>query len=263
VNAGKTAFASAFTFLLVTSFAFCVVKSLAVSIAENIAEVRERIAAAARRVGRNPADVTLMGVSKTFSAEAIREAYAAGIRVFGENRVQEFSGKSWDLHDVGGAEWHLIGHLQTNKAAKAAELFSAIDSVDSVKLAERLNVAAAKLGKTLPVLIEINVGGEEAKSGIAPGSEELENILVGAPQWGNLAVRGLMTVPPYTEDPEGSRAFFRQLMGIRDEIVARHLTGVAMDVLSMGMSHDFEVAVEEGSTCVRVGAAIFEERVRA
>ena len=230
------------------------------SIAENIAEVRERIAAAARRVGRDPADVTLMGVSKTFPAEAIREAYAAGIRVFGENRVQEFSGKSWDLHDLGEAEWHLIGHLQTNKAAKAAELFSAIDSVDSVKLAERLNAAAARLRKTLPVLIEINVGGEEAKSGIAPGSEELENILVGAPQWENLALRGLMTVPPYTEDPDGSRAFFRQLREMRDAIAARNLMGVAMDVLSMGMSHDFDVAVEEGSTCVRVGAAIFGER---
>jgi len=239
-----------------------VVKSLAVSIAENIAEVRGRIAAAARRVGRDPADVTLMGVSKTFSSEAIREAYAAGIRVFGENRVQEFSGKSWDLHDLGEAEWHLIGHLQTNKAAKAAELFSAIDSVDSVKLAERLNAAAARLRKTLPVLIEINVGGEEAKSGIPPGSEELENILVGAPQWENLAVRGLMTVPPYAEDPEGSRAFFRQLRAMRDAIAMRNLTGLRMDVLSMGMSHDFEVAVEEGSTCVRVGTGIFGERVR-
>jgi pyridoxal phosphate enzyme (YggS family) len=234
-----------------------------VSIAGNIAEVRERMAAAARRVGRDPADVTLMGVSKTFSAEAIREAYAAGIRVFGENRVQEFSGKSWDLHDLAEAKWHLIGHLQANKAAKAAELFTAIDSVDSVKLAERLNAMAARLRKTLPVLIEMNVGGEEAKSGIVPGSEELEKILAGTPQWGNLAVRGLMTVPPYTDDPEGSRLFFRQLRGMRDEIAARNLTGVRMDVLSMGMSHDFEVAVEEGSTCVRVGTAIFGERVRA
>jgi pyridoxal phosphate enzyme (YggS family) len=203
-----------------------------------------------------------MGVSKTFSSESIREAYTAGIRVFGENRVQEFSGKSWDLHDLGGAEWHLIGHLQTNKAAKTAELFTAVDSLDSVKLAEKLNAAAETMGKTLPVLIEINVGGEEAKTGIAPGSEELEKILAAAPLWKNLAVRGLMTVPPYTDDPEGSRPFFRQLLEIRDGIVSRHLPAIAMDVLSMGMSHDFEVAIEEGSTCVRVGTAIFGERTK-
>lgn len=232
------------------------------SIAENIAYIRAHIAQAARRAGRDPADITLMAVSKTFPSESIREAYAAGIRLFGENRVQEFSGKSWDLHDFGDAEWHVIGHLQTNKAAKATELFTAVDSLDSVKLAEKLNAAAGKMGKTLPVLIEINVGGEEAKTGIAPGSEELEKILVGGPQWENLAVRGLMTVPPYMEDPEGARAYFRQLREIRDGIVSRHLSAITMDVLSMGMSHDFEVAIEEGSTCVRVGTAIFGERTK-
>jgi pyridoxal phosphate enzyme (YggS family) len=167
------------------------------------------------------------------------------------------------LHDLGDAQWNLIGHLQSNKAAKAAELFSAIDSLDSAKLAEKLSTAAERMGKTLPTLIEINVGGEEAKSGIAPGSEELETILLEAPQWKNLEVRGLMTVPPYNEVPESSRLFFRQLREIRDGIAARHLPGVTMDVLSMGMSHDFEVAVEEGSTCVRVGTAIFGERARA
>jgi len=233
-----------------------------VSIAENVAHVRERIATAARRAARNPADITLMAVSKTFPSESILEAYAAGIRVFGENRVQEFSGKSWDLHDLSGADWHLIGHLQTNKAAKAVELFTAIDSVDSVKLAEKLNAAAAKMGKILPVLIEINVGGEEAKSGITLGSVELEQILLGTRDWKNLAIGGLMTVPPYTEDPEGARPYFRRLRDIRDEIAARNLPAVAMDVLSMGMSHDFEVAIEEGSTCVRVGTAIFGERAK-
>ena len=232
------------------------------SIAENVAHVRERIATAARRAARNPADITLMAVSKTFPSESILEAYAAGIRVFGENRVQEFSGKSWDLHDLSGADWHLIGHLQTNKAAKAVELFTAIDSVDSVKLAEKLNAAAAKMGKILPVLIEINVGGEEAKSGLTLGSVELEHILLGAPHWKNLAIGGLMTVPPYAEDPEGARPYFRRLRDIRDELVARNLPAVAMDVLSMGMSHDFEVAIEEGSTCVRVGTGIFGERVK-
>ena len=233
------------------------------SIVENIARIRERIAAAARRAGRNPVEITLMGVSKTFPVELVREAYTAGIRIFGENRVQEFAGKADALRDLGDAQWNLIGHLQSNKAAKAAELFSAIDSLDSAKLAEKLSTAAERMGKTLPTLIEINVGGEEAKSGIAPGSEELETILLEAPQWKNLEVRGLMTVPPYNEVPESSRLFFRQLREIRDGIAARHLPGVTMDVLSMGMSHDFEVAVEEGSTCVRVGTAIFGERARA
>jgi len=233
------------------------------SIAENIARLRERMETASRRTGRNPADVTLMAVSKTFPPELIREAYGAGIRVFGENRVQEFAGKAGALRDLAEAEWHLIGHLQSNKATKAVELFSAVDSVDSVRLAERLNSFAEAAGKTLSALIEINVGGEEAKSGIGSGSEELDRILVGAPQWKNLAIRGLMTVPPYTEDPESGRAYFRQLREIRDGIAARRLPAVGMDTLSMGMSHDFEVAIEEGSTCVRVGTAIFGARAKA
>ena len=233
------------------------------SVAENIAFIRERIAAAARRAGRNPADITLMAVSKTFPPELIRQAYGAGIRVFGENRVQEFAGKAGAVRDLADAEWHLIGHLQSNKAARAVELFSAVDSVDSVRLADKLNSFAEAAGKALPVLIEINVGGEEAKSGIAPESEELEQILLGAPRWKNLTIRGLMTVPPYTEDPEGARAYFRQLRGIRDELAARRLPAVSMEALSMGMSHDFEVAMEEGSTCVRVGTAIFGERAKA
>jgi len=230
------------------------------SIAENIAQVRQRIAAATRRAGRNSEDITLMGVSKTFPAERIREAHAAGLRVFGENRVQEFAGKADALRDLSDAEWHLIGHLQTNKAAKAAELFDAVDSVDSVRLADKLNAAAESAGKTLSVLIEINVGIEAAKSGVAAGSDELEQILLGAPRWGHLRIRGLMTVPPYTEDPEGSRPYFRQLRQIRDRIAARELPQIGMTVLSMGMSHDFEVAIEEGATCVRVGTAIFGER---
>jgi pyridoxal phosphate enzyme (YggS family) len=238
------------------------VVSVFMTIAENILRVRERVAAAARRSGRKPEEITLMAVSKTFPPESIRQSYAAGLRVFGENRVQEFAGKAEALRDLQDAEWHLIGHLQSNKAARAAELFSAIDSVDSVRLAERLNAAAQSAGKTLPVLIEINVGGEEAKSGVAPGSRELEQIFLGAPNWKNLAIRGPMSVPPYTEDPEGARPYFRQLREIRDQIAARCLPAIAMDVLSMGMSHDFEVAIEEGSTCVRVGTAIFGERAK-
>jgi pyridoxal phosphate enzyme (YggS family) len=225
--------------------------------------VRERIATAAQRAGRNPEEITLMGVSKTFPVERIREAHAAGLRVFGENRVQEFADKAGSLHDLSDAEWHLIGHLQSNKAVKAAELFGVVDSVDSVRLAEKLNGAAEKAGKTLPIMIEINVGGEDAKSGVAPASEELEQVLLAAPRWGNLRVRGLMTVPPYSENPEDARPFFRQLREIRDRIALRRLPAVEIDVLSMGMSHDFEVAIEEGSTCVRVGTAIFGERTNA
>jgi len=198
---------------------------------ENVASVQERLSAAARRAGRNPADITLMGVSKTFPAERIREAYAAGLRVFGENRVQEFADKADALRDLRDAEWHMIGHLQTNKGAKAAELFDAVDSLDSVRLADRLNASAESAGKRLSVLVEINVGGEQAKSGVAPDSDELEELLRCAPRWGNLEIRGLITVPPYTEDPEGSRACFRQLREIRDRIAARALPQIGAAVL--------------------------------
>jgi PLP dependent protein len=231
-----------------------------VSVADNIARVREQITSAIRRAGRDSSSVTLMAVSKTFPPEAIREAYAAGIRIFGENRVQEFAGKIDGLRDLADADWHLIGHLQSNKTTKATELFGAIDSLDSAKLAERLNAAAQLANKILPVLIEINVGGEAAKSGVPPHSEELEKILISAPTWKHLAIRGLMTVPPYAEDPEQARPFFRRLREIRDELAARKLPSISMNVLSMGMSHDFEVAIEEGSTCVRVGTAIFGSR---
>jgi pyridoxal phosphate enzyme (YggS family) len=233
------------------------------SIVENIALVQERIHAAARRSGRPPESVVLMAVTKTFPPEAIREAHAAGLRLFGENRVQEFGAKAEAVRDLEGTAWHLIGHLQTNKAGRAAELFSAVDSVDSLRLAEKLNSAAAKLGKRLDVLIEINVGGEAAKSGVAPGSLEFDELLQAAPRLEQLAIRGLMTIPPFTDDPEDARPYFRQLRELRDQIAARRWPGVVMDVLSMGMSHDFEVAIGEGSTCVRVGTAIFGERKKA
>jgi pyridoxal phosphate enzyme (YggS family) len=231
-----------------------------VSIADNIARVRERIAAAARRAGRDPESIALMAVSKTFPAAPIREAYQAGLRVFGENRVQEFAGKAGELADLPGAEWHLIGHLQSNKAAKAAELFAAVDSLDSLRLAEKLDSAAQTAGRRLRVLVEINIGGETAKSGIAPGSAELDELLGGAPRLAHLEFAGLMTVPPWSEEAEPARPYFRRLRELRDQIAARKLPAVGMDVLSMGMSHDFEVAIEEGSTCVRVGTAIFGAR---
>jgi len=230
------------------------------SIADNVAEIRERIARAASRVGRNPDSVTLMAVSKTVEPERIKEAYAAGLRVFGENRVQEFEGKSAALSELKDAEWHLIGHLQSNKAKRAAELFHAIDSVDSLRLAERLNQAATEAGKKLAVLIEIKVAEEESKAGIPLDSPELEKLLRAAPQLESLKIRGLMTVPPFTGDAEGARPYFRLLRDLRDQIATRNLPRVQMDALSMGMSHDFEVAIEEGSTCVRVGTAIFGAR---
>jgi len=233
------------------------------SISENLAAVRERIHKAARRAGRSSEEIALMAVSKTQPAERIREAYSAGQRLFGENRVQEFGLKAEAMQDLKDAEWHMIGHLQSNKAARTAELFRAVDSVDSVKLAEKLDAAARALGRTLEVLIEINVGGEAAKSGVAPDSHELEGLLLAAPRLKALVFRGLMTVPPLTDDPQSARPYFGKLRELRDAIAARKLPSVAMDELSMGMSHDFEVAIEEGSTCVRVGTAIFGERIKA
>ncbi len=230
------------------------------TIAANLSAIHERITRAAQRAGRSADDVALMAVSKNFAAERIIEAYEAGQRLFGENRVQEFADKVAALADRRGCEFHMIGHLQSNKAAKAAEIFHAVDSIDSAKLAERLNAAAGKQHKTLDVLIEINVGGEQAKSGVSPGSPELERILAGGPEWDRLRIRGLMTVPPFTDDPEGARPYFRYLRELRDRLLACDLPSVRLDLLSMGMSHDFEVAIEEGSTCVRVGTAIFGER---
>jgi pyridoxal phosphate enzyme (YggS family) len=237
-----------------------VVKSFFMSIADNLSRVRERITSAALRARRQPDDISLMAVSKTVSPERIRAAYDAGLRLFGENRVQEFGSKVEALRDLRDAQWHLIGHLQTNKAAKAAELFSAIDSVDSLRLAEKLNASAQQFGKKLGALIEINVGGEAAKSGVSPESPELEGLLGAARRLEHLEFHGLMTIPPFTDDPQQARPYFRKLRELRDQIAARKLSNVSMNVLSMGMSHDFEVAIEEGSTCVRVGTAIFGER---
>jgi PLP dependent protein len=232
------------------------------SISENLDKIRERIAAAARRAGRNPDEIALMAVSKTFGPGAIRDAYAAGQRLFGENRVQEFAGKYEALRDLAEAEFHMIGHLQTNKAAKAVEVFSAVDSIDSLRLAEKLNGGAAATGKRLPVLIELNLGGEESKSGLNPVSTGFGELLEAAERLDHLNFRGLMTIPPFTEDPQKARPCFKRLRDIRDNIARRNLAAVQLEVLSMGMSHDFEVAIEEGSTCVRIGTAIFGSRIK-
>jgi len=220
----------------------------------------ERLDVTARRVGRKVEDIVLMAVTKTVSPERIREAYDAGVRVFGENRVQEFATKADALRDFAGAEWHMIGHLQSNKSARAVEIFESVDSVDSVRLARKLNAAASLLSKKIPVLIEINIGGEQAKNGVAPGSAELEDLLNAAHEFSSLEFRGLMTVPPYNDDPERSRPYFREMRELFNQIAQRHLPAIRTDVLSMGMSHDFEIAIEEGSTCVRIGTAIFGGR---
>lgn len=250
-----------------------VAESLVSSVSHNIAQIRERIAAAARRAARNPDDVELMAVTKTVACEQIAQAYDAGVRLFGENRVQEFEAKNCQIRDLAGARFHMIGHLQRNKSARAVALFHAIDSVDSWRIASALNDQIAERPSTplerpgasgpslpLPVLLEINVGGEEQKAGMAPNSEELERLLAGAAELPNLQLQGFMTVPPLTEHPEGSRPYFRRLRELRDAIAQRNVLGISMGVLSMGMSHDFEVAIEEGATRVRIGTAIFGER---
>jgi pyridoxal phosphate enzyme (YggS family) len=230
------------------------------SIAENILHVRDRIAAAAIRAKRNPAEISLMAVTKTVAPQQIREAYEAGIRLFGENRVQEFAAKSEQLLSLRGVEWHMIGHLQSNKAAKAAELFGFVDSIDSIHLARKLNAAASQLGRKLPVLIEVNVGGDAAKNGVEPDSAQLQQLLNSAPEFTSLEFRGLMTVPPYHDNPQHSRPYFRQMRGLFEQTAGRKLANVQMSVLSMGMSHDFEIAIEEGASCVRLGTAIFGKR---
>ncbi len=226
-------------------------------IAQNLAEVRERIARAAARAGRNPDEITLVAVSKTFAAEAIREAYMAGVRHFGENRVQEWEGKHAAVADL-DATWHLVGHLQSNKVRRAVTLFHAIDSMDSLSIAQKLDRAlevAARTGR-LPVLVEVRLSPERTKSGIHPG--ELSAAALAICALPHLELRGLMTIPPLLNRPEDVRPYFRRLRETRDDLAAR--LGCSLPVLSMGMSHDFEVAIEEGATEVRLGTAIFGER---
>jgi hypothetical protein len=197
-----------------------------------------------------------MAVSKVHPIEMILEAYAAGQRLFGENRVQEFQEKSPHLAALTDAKFHLIGPLQSNKTAKAAELFDAIDAVDSVKIAQRLSSTAVALGKKLPILIEVKLSHEETKHGLAP--DELPSLLAAIDDLESIEAIGLMTVPPWSEDAEVARPYFRELRRLRDESVARF---PRLTQLSMGMSNDFTVAIEEGSTCVRVGTALFGRRI--
>ncbi|HEY4380538.1 MAG TPA: YggS family pyridoxal phosphate-dependent enzyme [Acidobacteriaceae bacterium] len=225
------------------------------SLAANLASIREQMAEACRRAGRSDSDVALMAVSKMHPVEAILEGYAAGLRLFGENRVQEWQQKSAALERLSDAKFHLIGPLQSNKTARAAELFDAIDAVDSLKIAARLNSAAQALGKRLAILIEVKLSHEESKHGIEPS--ELPALLAGLAPLQSLVPAGLMTVPPWSEDPEPARPYFRELRRLRDASLAACPT---LTQLSMGMSNDFAVAIEEGSTCVRVGTALFGKR---
>jgi pyridoxal phosphate enzyme (YggS family) len=214
---------------------------------ERIQEVERRIEAAARRAGRRREEITLVAVTKTFPASAIREAHKLGLRDFGENYVQEFEEKRAELGDLACARFHFIGHLQSNKARLAAELFDAVHTVDSAKLARRLNEAAAR---EIEVMIEVKLSGEQAKSGVRPEDvPALIEALGGCPR---LRLTGLMTMPPWSEVAEGSRPYFRQLR----ELARR----CGLPRLSMGMSHDLDVAIEEGATHVRVGTALFGAR---
>lgn len=211
-----------------------------------LAAVRERIARAAERARRDPAEITLLAVTKIFPASAIQEAYQLGLREFGENYVQEFEGKAPQVGPLAGARFHLIGHLQSNKSKKAAELFQVIQTVDSARLARRLN----ETGTALDVMLEVKLSQEDAKSGADP--DQLPEIIDAVHRCQNLRLLGLMTMPPWTEDPEASRPIFRLLR----ELAEKH----GLQGLSMGMSHDLETAIEEGSTCVRVGTALFGKR---
>jgi pyridoxal phosphate enzyme (YggS family) len=227
-------------------------------IARNVLSIRERIARAADRCGRSLDEISLLAVSKTFPAEFLFRAAEAGIRRFGENRVREAEAKIPQLRKIQGLEWHLIGHLQTNKAKRAAELFDVIHSVDSVKLAAKLNQASDEVGKILSVLLQIDLGDEETKFGAEPGQiHELVNAITGFP---SLRLNGLMTIPPFLDNPEDVRPYFAKLRELRDKMETEQPGCLGLNHLSMGMSHDFEQAILEGATILRIGTAIFGER---
>jgi PLP dependent protein len=224
------------------------------TIRENLQQVRQKIDVAARRASRKPEEILLIGVSKTHPAEMIREAYGAGLRHFGENRVQEWEGKLGALADL-SATWHLIGHLQSNKAARAAKVFRSVDSVDDWSLAQRLDRAQAEkaTGEKLRVLIEVHMGGEESKSGVT--EEDLPELAERVLTLSHIDFAGLMCIPPFRENPDEVRPSFETLRKLKEQLESR--LRKPLPTLSMGMSHDFEAAILEGSTEVRIGTAIF------
>jgi pyridoxal phosphate enzyme (YggS family) len=229
---------------------------------ENLEKLEDAIAAACRAAGRARSEIELMAVSKTHPAQTLIEAAALGLTLFGENRVQEFAAKSADLESwrAGTAcRVHLIGHLQSNKAARAVEIFDAVDSLDSLRVAERLNEAAGKCGKRLPVLIEVKLSPEETKAGLDPESVEAEELLERLPDFSHLEAHGLMTIAPWGAPDDVTRACFRSLRTWRDRWAQVH-PDLSLDVLSMGMSGDFALAIAEGATRIRVGTALFGKR---
>ncbi|MFO7838561.1 MAG: YggS family pyridoxal phosphate-dependent enzyme [Desulfosalsimonadaceae bacterium] len=224
---------------------------------EAVADIQNRIRRAAEACGREPESVRLVGVTKTIPAERIPPAVEAGVAILGENYIQEARDKIEQLADI-AVSWHFIGHLQSNKAKYAVRWFDLIHTVDSLKLAKEIDRQAAKKSRVQNVLIEVNTGGEASKAGIRP--EEALPLIRSISQLENIAVKGLMTMPPYFDAPETVRPYFRQLAGLRDRIAAESIPGVSMEELSMGMSGDFEAAILEGATLVRVGTAIFGKR---
>jgi PLP dependent protein len=228
------------------------------TVAENLAQVRSRIAAAAARAGRDPSTITVIAVSKTFGADRVRAAWLAGQRDFGENKVQEAEQKIAGTPDLSGARWHLIGHLQSNKARKAAAPFAMIHSIDSPELLTRVDSAASEQGTTPEVLIQADLAGEATKHGAS--EDAIESLVRAAAAAKAVRLAGLMILPPWNENPEVTRPWFARLRQLRDRLVDRGVPAQALRHLSMGMSHDFEAAVEEGATMVRVGTAIFGKR---
>ncbi len=227
------------------------------SIVRNLEEIHNRVDRAARKVGRNSESVVIVAVSKTVAIPRIEEAIAAGVQVLGENRVQEAREK---IAAIGKkVPWHLIGHLQTNKAKQAVSLFEMVHSVDSLRVAEALDQEAGKQEKLLPVLVQVNLSGEASKSGVA--ADEALELIEEVAKMTHLQLQGLMTIPPYAADPEAGRPIYRRLRELRDHVNSEGLSGTPLHHLSMGMSHDFEVAVEEGATIVRVGTLLFGERL--
>ena len=226
------------------------------SIADNLARVNEQIADAALRSNRSPESVKLVGVTKTVEVERIKEAVSAGLQILGENYVQEARDKIKEMS--GRASWHFVGRLQTNKAKYAVKLFDLIQTVDSIKLAKELNRRARPLNRIVPIIIQVNLAGEATKGGVQP--VECFSLIRQISELANLQIRGLMTMPPFFNAPERVRPYFRQLRELSEQIDQAQLPGVEMKELSMGMSGDFEVAIEEGATLVRVGTAIFGMR---
>ena len=231
------------------------------ALAENYAQVEESISNACRAAGRSRGEITLIAVSKMHPAALVEEALSLGLTHLGENRVQEWQAKRLELTGTAQAvaDVHLIGHLQSNKAAKAVEFFDAVDTLDSLKLAERLNAAATQAGRVLPVVLEIKLSDEESKEGLDPDGNELQQILENLTGMAGLKLRGVMTVPPFLDDLEAVRPYFRRLRELRDRLAQAH-PRLSFETLSMGMSHDFAVAIEEGATEIRIGTALFGSR---